>query len=253
MRCFNRIPLLVFIYAYTFSKILFSHQADGNVTRLVRMNNFLVVGRNPLNLEKCPDGSEFVYLQAFGVCKKNVNFLNEETKVWFPLEHKKPSSGTDTEDTLTKSNNPLLRAYYGYCKPNFDKSEKCTLSINKDGEGADRFRTEFELDCANQGQSLFNGALFCIEKTGSPVQDGEVVSLVGFKGLDIEPRCPEDRKIQTVTAFELSSPLVNKGLINSFYDEASKKCDGHEQCSLSVTDEGRFKKYRVFTYKCVEP
>ncbi|UVC49518.1 hypothetical protein MACK_003356 [Theileria orientalis] len=253
MRCFNRIPLFVFIYTYTFSKILFSHQADGDVKRLVRMNNFVVVGRGALNLEKCPDGSEFVYLQAFGVCKKNVNFLNEETKIWIAPEHVKPTSGGETESNLENSANPLVKAYHNYCKPSFTKSEKCALAINKSEAEADRFRTEFQLDCEGQGQSIFNGALFCIEKTGSPVQDGEVVSLIGFKGLDIEPRCPEDRKILTVTAFELSSPLVNKGLINSFYDEASKKCDGHEQCSLSVTDQGRFKKYRVYTYKCVEP
>ncbi|UKJ88237.1 hypothetical protein MACJ_000681 [Theileria orientalis] len=252
MRCLNRIPLLVFIYTYAFSKIFFSHQAEGDVHRLVRTNNFVVVGRAPLSLEKCPENSEFVFLQAFGVCKKHVNFLNQETKIWQPADHVTPKGGQDTPDSLENSANPFIRAYYSYCKANFGRSEKCVLSINKVEPGPDRFRTEFELDCAGQGQSIFNGVFFCREKTGSPVQEGETVSLLGFRGSDIEPRCPEDRKIHTVTAFELSAPTVDKGLMNSFYDEASKKCDGNEKCTISVTDEGRFKKYRVYTYKCVE-
>lgn len=94
--------------------------------------------------------------------------------------------------------------------------------------------------------------IFRIENEGSAVKEGEEVTLVGFRGVPLEPVCPEDRKIKTVTAFIYGPKLTNKGFVESFYGEAKDKCDGNESCSLEFEDTGRFLRYRLYTYRCVE-
>lgn len=126
--------------------------------------DFLVDGRNPLDLVKCPDNSSFYYLQAYGVCKADVNNISDDTKVWFPADHVPADkrAGQDTAENNKVSANPLIKAYYKYCETFFNEKKKCSLSINKVEEGEDRFKTEDGLTCAYQGKSIFNGVLFCI-------------------------------------------------------------------------------------------
>ncbi|XP_953921.1 uncharacterized protein TA06030 [Theileria annulata] len=271
MAIMSRIPIFLVFYIIAFFNIKLTHQVEGGNSFLIiptltifyftnnynvycQKARFFVDGRNPLDLVKCPANSTLYYLQAYAVCKTDVNNINDQTKVWFVPEHGNADkrAGQDTVENCKASQNSLIKAYYDYCESVFNENKKCTLAINKENSDSDRFRTEDGLDCANQGKSIFNGVLFCIQTDGSAVKENEEVTLVGFKGVPLEPACPEDRKIQTLTAFTYGPKLTNKGFVDSFLGEARNKCDGNEHCSLDFEDTGRFFRYRIYTYKCVQ-